>query len=242
MLCRYAIGLAALCAIALLTGCARPRTSLRYRITVEVDTPHGLAKGSAVLENVHLASSAFSLPEQSGSHRTVGQAPMVDLGGGKVLFALLHDPDYRRSMQEIVINVLNYPQAMRQAGRESATRAVRDVYPAARNLRAPIDFEVKDYPMLVTFTDASRPETVHEVDPTNPAQSLGDGYRIRRVTFQPVDQNVPLTEGIERTLKWLGPYPETRLIPQNPGGPIRYVGEVPKDQRLDNGSFVSRRS
>src|SRR3979409_2172758 len=60
------------------------RPGHKYRLTVEVETPQGLKSGSGVLA-VH-PDRSYS---RGGHTRTIGDAVMVDLGGGKNLIALL---------------------------------------------------------------------------------------------------------------------------------------------------------
>ena len=66
---------------ALLSSCGGSDRRLRYKVTVEVDTPSGLKTGSSVVET-NMADNGF----------TFGQAPFVDLGGGRFVFVLLNDP------------------------------------------------------------------------------------------------------------------------------------------------------
>ena len=73
-----------------LIGCAGPRFTYRYRMTVEVDTPAGLRTGSSVIEVTTRWDNAP--PHASGVHSRVrGQAVAVDMPGGDTLFALLRN-------------------------------------------------------------------------------------------------------------------------------------------------------
>src|SRR5690242_9486371 len=104
---RGALGLLASGAASLLSGCGRSDSSLRYRMTLEVRTPQGVKTGSSVLENKLYGRFIIPLPGDIGSAVVLGEAPTADLGGGRFLFALLCDPDYRRDFMEIVLKVLS---------------------------------------------------------------------------------------------------------------------------------------
>lgn len=57
-------------------------------------------------------------------------------------------------------------------------------------------------PLLVTFNDITKPETVRRVDPTDLAAVLGEGVRLKAVTLEITREAV--TEGrFEGVLGWL---------------------------------------
>ena len=98
---RMVIGLLAAGATVVLGGCGLLSSSYnyRYRITIEVETPQGLRTGSAVQETL-VGKSNIDLGDLSGKRgmRTRGEAVAVDLPGGKVLFALLPDPNQTQAV------------------------------------------------------------------------------------------------------------------------------------------------
>jgi len=60
---------------------------------------------------------------------------------------------------------------------------------------------INAYPMLVTFDDIKKPETVREVDPNDLAASFGAGYALKSITLEIVEE--PTTQGaVERALGW----------------------------------------
>jgi hypothetical protein len=73
-----------------LTGCGE-KFEWNQKITVEVETPDGLRSGSSVQHVVWNAGSAYpGMDGPSAASTVTGEAVVVDLGGGKYLFALLN--------------------------------------------------------------------------------------------------------------------------------------------------------
>ena len=89
-------------------------------------------------------------------------------------------------MYRLAFNVLQYPELQPPLDRE------KHLYVQAKDKKPLGVVRREDYPMLVTFGDINDPKTVREVDP---------GI-VRKITFQVVDQNEPLTVGLEDKFKW----------------------------------------
>lgn len=196
MLSRRVFGIGAcwfLLAGAGLVGCAGRPKALRYRLSIEVDSPEGLRTGSAVLETLFNPGSRF---EYGASARTYGQAPFLDLGGGRYLFSVLSDPFGQRTMYETVLQVLRDPDTQPPLADPDASS-----FDQANETKASGTVRPKDYPMLVTFSDVEDPKTVAQVDPANLAASFGAGYALRRMTLDVVDMDEPLTSGFELRFK-----------------------------------------
>src|SRR5277367_2801434 len=69
-----------------LMGCGKTE-SYRYKLTLAVNTPDGVKRGSSVVEVVF---REFSFPERGTAHRLRGEALYLDLGrGARPLIALL---------------------------------------------------------------------------------------------------------------------------------------------------------
>ena len=195
----------------LLSGCGSNDRQLRYKVTVEVDTPFGLRTGSSVVET-----------DMDDNGFTFGQAPYVDLGGGRYLFALLNDPFSKKIMYRLAFNVLQYPELQPPLDRE------KHLYVQAKDMKPFGVVRREDYPMLVTFGDINDPKTVREVDP---------GI-VRRITFQVVDQDEPLTGGLEEKFKWA----VDGNLNFNKGSLIRGTAdEVPFAQLFNATNFVWRK-
>jgi hypothetical protein len=227
---RGILGLLAGGAATLLSGCLKPHESLRYRLTLEVQTPEGIKTGSSVLQNDQYGASIIPLLGDIGGSGYIGEAPTVDLGGGRFLFALLSGPDWQRNVTEMVSKVLSYPElklGRPDDGLRQRMKKANETKPFATLGRG-------DYPILVTFTDVNEPKSVIEVSPDDLAASFGAGYALEKITFQVVDQQTPLTGGIRQRLKWLGPHPETRLDQQ-----MKTLNDRSLARTLFNGCFVS---
>ena len=215
--------LAGAASVLTLGGCGRKVSTLRYRLTVEVDTPNGVKTGSSVLEDAFNPGNSY---EFSGSRRTYGEAPTVDLGGGRYLFVLLSGPTEKRSMQNMISQMFDYPEY------PSPVKSIKlvDRFAEANDSKPLIVIKPEDYPMLVTFGDINDPKSVREVN----------AGIVRRITVQVVDEDEPLTTGIEERLRWLGQFPEPPLEERSPTAPAPNVGEGPLAQQIRHGAFIYR--
>jgi hypothetical protein len=225
----------------LLSGCsAAPADDVvRYRMTVEVDTPQGVRTGSAVRELRYNANSSgwFPLGESRPSMKVKGEAVAVDIAPGQVLFALLSsargDVDYAQHVPRIA-----FPQCME--GRDKLTPQAqadcKDLKWQAKQLvefwptLPPQKWQGADIPMLVRFKDLADPKSVEAVDPDALEKSFGPGTKLRRITVQVTDDAV--TTGIGKRLGWLGEYPESRLDRDYKGSTNPNIA-----QQLSNGEF-----
>ena len=74
--------------------------------------------------------------------------------------------------------------------------------------------EPSDYPLLVTFTDMTGPQTVQKADPDNLAATFELGVLLKRITVEITDGL--LTEGkIESVLGWLKDIKKNQTDPNN---------------------------
>ena len=91
-----------------LAGCTS--TTIRYRLTLEVDTPEGVRTGSGVIEvkYVKLGQTLGASAEWKAEVR--GEAVTVDLGERGTLFALLAEgADPRSSPAYLVFRAFRFP-------------------------------------------------------------------------------------------------------------------------------------
>lgn len=202
-----------------LGGCGRKVSKLRYRLTLEVDTPEGVKTGSSVLEDAFNPGNSY---EFSASRRTYGEAPTVDLGGGRYLFALLADPTYERSMQNMISQLFDYPEY------PSPVDSIKlvDRFAEANDSKPLIVIKPEDYPMLVTFDDIKDPKSVRQVEPG----------AVRRMTVQVVDEDTPLTEGFETRFSQIA----SKNMPFRPNEGLD-VNWDDLASRVQNTSFVWRK-
>lgn len=152
---RSALGAMAGAAV-LLAGCNKTSSnSLRYKMTVEVETPQGLKSGFAVRE-MTLATNNIMRPANG---RIKGEAVVVDLPGGQALFALLTggDGDVDYAMQ-----IGGRAQVWGKSAGEPPAGPV-ELYPTAPKTTGLQN--TNPLPMLVRFRDITDPKSVEAVDP-----------------------------------------------------------------------------
>ena len=182
----------------LLSGCGiGSKSTYRFRLTVEVDTPEGTRSGSSVYEVMARNMPGMDPSGMVREWKVRGEAVAIDLPGGEVLFALLktvnptgHD-DLAYSSMAALDPAFNYDYV------ESARRIANGA-----GIRSSTELSPRDYPMLVTFRDIADPKTVERVDPTNFPATFGSGVRLKRITVEVTDDAV--TSGIEKRLPSYG--------------------------------------
>lgn len=189
--------LATLGSATMLRGCGfLGYSSYRFKMTVEVETPHGLKTGSSVYEVRAYKTRDLATGGGSSDSDLRGEALALDLPGGKTLFALLktvntsgHDDLAYMSMRSLD-PAFNYNRA------ESAQRIA-----SGDGLKSPAEVVPSDYPLLVTFRNVADPTSVEAVDSTKLAANFGAGVRLKRILVELAAGSV--TVGIEKKLGWL---------------------------------------
>ena len=199
MMSPFSIRLVALFAISLcLAGCGRSE-SYRYKLTLAVNTPDGVKRGSSVTEWVFWE---VSIPERGTPHKLRGEALYLDLGpGARPLIALLtnhlhpkHDVVYWDWPNDNLLSRLYglpLENFMDEIARVARMRGPRRITPA-------------DLPDLVTFADVNDPKSVVEVNPNDLQATLGPNITWNEITLEMTDE--PVTKGIELKLPWLPEY------------------------------------
>jgi len=183
-----------LCAAALaLSGCSlfADHASMRFRVTVEVETPDGVRTGSSVMEVRSAKYVRLTSEERSGSTGLIGEAVVVDLPDGP-LFALLVNDEVPPRLARRVVAALD-PNVI---GQQSSVETVRRLGASSAELKAALPRE--HWPRMVTFADITDPTSVALVDPDNLAATFGEGTTLKRITVQITDD--PVTTGIEERL------------------------------------------
>lgn len=218
----------ALCLLAL-TAC-KPHETWHQKLTLILATPQGEVSGSSVVRVAFSGKNRLILRDlDSVSLSLRGEAAMVEVLPGRWLFALLKDQD------ELIYSNVMDQQADGHIGLEEAIPVILD-----QTERLTLDPKAKtstDYaprfPILVTFDDITKPETVRQVDPLNLEASFGPGVSLKAVTVQVT--NEPVTEGrVKALLGWLGPYPEPALGPWNGED----LASAPFYLRVNMGDFI----
>lgn len=201
MMRRFAYGLLLVGAVALVSKCAPDPHQIRYRLTLEVETPEGLKTGSGVIEHIAHWNDGILRGLGAGpglAIATHGEAVIVDLGRrGLLLCTLMRDTSNRKSQDELLLSTIfpfsewggsieNYGAFL---GRLESRQPTRDV-PFER------------LPLLVRFRDPADPTSAERVEPANLAARLGAGVRLRRVTAQITDD--PISPAVIRQkMPWI---------------------------------------
>ncbi|WP_333816993.1 hypothetical protein [Tabrizicola sp.] len=169
------------------------------RLTLVVETPQGEMRGSAVQRidwegTGAIGKALFSgVDPSSASVRVTGEALAVEVMPGRWLFALLKGG--KGWQGEPGLNA-GFAIAVPRGHFAKSAEGVREIigFPKDR----PVELPREAWPMLVTFDDVTKPETVWEVDPEDLAAVFGEGVRLKAVTLEVTGEAV--TEGRVETL------------------------------------------
>lgn len=210
--------LSLLCVAALLlTGCS-PSESWNQRLTLVIETPDGDVRGSVVQRidwegTGALGKAMFSGVDSSSTNvRVTGEALAVEVVPGRWLFALLKGGSGWQG--EPGLNA-GFAIAVPRGHFAKSPEGVREIVGFPKD--TPIELTPEAWPMLATFDDITKPETVREVDPADLAAVFGEGVRLKAMTLEITEEAV--TEGlVEGVLGWLEKVGRERgtLIPDPP--------------------------
>ena len=190
---------------------------IRYKMTVEVDTPEGLKTGYAVREvRFSEAPNVLALGESRPQWRLKGEAVAIDLPGGRPLFALLSSA---RNDSEYAARIPY--EHMGWMSSEGTRDGPVELWPnvPVKLHHNPSQLKPSYLPMLVTFRDTSSPESVVAVEAEALEAAFGPGVRLRRITVERTRESV--TAGLETRLEWLS---EQR-------GSLDYTGQLHPEHR-----------
>ena len=213
------VGLICLLAYRVLIGTLP--TTWNQRLTVVLDTPQGQVSGSAVTKvSNRLDDGLLQLPQTAGIRTTLhGEAVVLEVMPGRYLFVLL-DGAETWAMRAFRLNQIS-----------AKDRTNRAVLARLRDLPLDVgaDLPPDAYPMFVTFTDITKPETVQRVDLNKLSDYFGTDVKIASVSLEITSEKV--TAGrVETVLDWLKDYWPNNLNgeslfmladPKNP--PARYL-------------------
>lgn len=156
-----------------------------------------------------------------------GEATVVDLGGGRYLFALISGAE-ARGLQ--VFGAAKRPLRLTKGTLVDAARTV------VANSGKTVSLSPEFYPLLVTFDDINDPASVRRVNPGELSARFGPGYQLSDITLSITDE--PVSEGrVEQVLGWLTAIGRERptLIPNPPR--LRENATDPDIQYLTPGPF-----
>jgi hypothetical protein len=185
-----------------LAGCSKV-IPYRYKLTLAVNTPDGVKRGSSVVE---VAFYQVWFPERGTMHKLRGEALYLDLGpGARPLIALLtRQLPKGGSGQHWTRDAGPETRWMSQIYGQARSEDFIDDVPRLARLRGPRPITPADLPDLVTFADANDPNSVIEVDPNDLQATLGPNITWNEITLESTDEAI--TKGIELKLPWIVAY------------------------------------
>ena len=194
--------LLAAASVASLSGCgSEPRSSVRYRLTLEVETPEGRKTGSGVIEHTGRWNDGITRGLGAGpglAGWTHGEAIITDLGARGLLLCLLTRDDTRAGSNDDFLLPDVFP-----FDKWGGSQKDYAAYLGRLAWSKPVaDAPLKSLPMLARLRDPQDPATAERVDPTNLAATFGAGVRLVRVTVQITDDPLP-PPTIENRLPWV---------------------------------------
>jgi hypothetical protein len=197
---RGLMALFAMAPAALLSGCGGAN-SIRYRLTLEVETPEGTKTGSGVIEHIARYNDGFFRGLGAGAglaEGTRGEAVIVDLGARGLLLCLLTRDEARYGSADELLLPKIFPFDKWGGSQEDYS-----TYLGRLESRKPVaDAPLERLPMLARLRNPQDPATAERVDPTNLAATFGAGVRLIRVKAQITD--APLAKpSIEDRLPWV---------------------------------------
>lgn len=170
--------------------------SWRQKLTITVETPVGEVSASSV-SAVSWRKQWFRWDGMGWSHDLTGEAVVVEVTPGRYLFALLKGAGTTEYMGSVA--------AASIAGREGRVidgALFGEVQGRRGRAAGVIAVPEGQYPMMVTFDDIAKPETVREMDPADLSAVFGEGVRLKAVTLEITEEAV--TAGrVEGVLGWL---------------------------------------
>jgi hypothetical protein len=220
------------------TGCSQsPHHKVRFRMTVEVETPEGLKTGSSVME-MSAWMGAYKFPGTTGAGQTFrGEAVAVDLPRGQTLFALVTNGynGATQDVQDAIVRNLEPP------GIPAGEKLVALFEKLSRPESIGRTFEVVDHPHalrppLVRFRDIRDPTSVELVDPNDLTKSFGPGVKLKRIVLIVTDE--PVTKEIGKRLAPMGIKPGHSLDrTEYPSGSKAMPKAIPLAQILGYSDF-----
>ena len=239
-----AVGLSAsACAVAG-SSAEYPSATIRYKMTVEVETPEGIKTGSAVRE-ISMVSRPKRMGEMNDTHMRLekGEAVVVDLGQRGVLFATLG------SATDPVWSFLN---AFPSPCAEGAVSRCSVKYYSSLKLGDRAQLSARYYPMFVAFGDLNDPKSAKNVlemkscpdpatgipdnsrciDKDHFEETFGQGVQLKAIFIEITDQ--PFFPIVGHFLKWL----DTVYGHQLDGSNLQMLGSKnPVANSLSAGNF-----
>ena len=196
--------------------------SQRLTVTVSVD---GKPVSASAVTRINVRGGGKPILPDAGvySFNVRGEAVALEIPGRGWLFAL-----FKPSPYILAEDAFNAFRLAVDSGKERYSM-IPDY------IGQTVTLQPKNHPLLVTFDDPARPETVKRVDPANLAASFGAGVRLESITLTITDEK-PTDGVIEKVLPWLGKYPEPGLCPAT-----GRTTNIPFCRKVRHGDFIFRK-
>ena len=172
-------------------GCQqRKPEEIRYRLTLEVDTPDGVKTGSSVWRQLVIWDDGplAGLNGGVGARTSIqGEAVTVDLGERGWLFCMMtHDMSRLKTSRDADFLLgAAFPHTQ-----ENWELWFRDIKSQAAKDPRPRETPLKDLPLLARFRNPDRPLEAELVDPEHLDRVFGESVTLRRATIQIVAEQV----------------------------------------------------
>lgn len=204
------MAVAALVIAVVLYNFSYPTYTCRYRMTVNVEVNGKLRSGSSVIE-FRISKQMPFLPSVNPIRfRAVGEAVYVDLDGQRGLVALLKSGEFATDE--------GFP--LRVVPAHFSIDMDRQLASLPR-LRGKWELPAKEFPTLVTFSDANRSASLKIVHPDLLEQAFGAGVRLRGIFIEMTTD--PVTHGLASRLPFL--VSETNALRSANQNPFKFIPE-----------------
>ena len=178
--------------------------SWHQRLTVIVETPNGQVRGASVTEVTNTEQRGLLVPPDAGNivPRYRGEAVVVEVLPGRYLLALLKGVRPEGDAPFWIYSAYNL-EGPSDLAEKTYSKKMAKV--KGQSLDSPVPLPPIAYPMLITFDDIAKPETVHAVNPADMAATFGPGVTLRGVTLEITKEGVTegQVEGVLGTLKFI---------------------------------------
>ena len=202
--------------------------TVRYKMTVRIDTPEGIKEGSAVRE-VYMSQGIKIFPESGPIVRVKGEAVVVDLGQRGQVFALLKG--YLVGAERIMFYA--FPE------HGGTTREGIRFYRSMKEGKAVLS--PKFYPYLIRFKDIDDPQSIEaiidvdrdddEINEDHFEEMFGKGVKLKDITIEVTDDSV--SHDMSKWPEWFK-VPNGKMLGSSVFGKYKYnsVNSFSKDEFL----------
>lgn len=181
-------------AVAYAMSSSEPDLQIRYKITINVQTPDGIKSGSTIREFSIDKFKGFNPDKADFNAKMRGEAVVVDLGNKK-LFALIDSNSYSEMLYAFPI--VNEVAPLSEQGIEYY-----------KNLKTGTKTLLENklhWPKFVTFDDLNDPTSVQSVDPEGLSKTFGEGFALKNIEIEVTDKELGWGV-VNRYLNWLEKY------------------------------------